>query len=209
MTTSNKIALPPELKAVFDNAIELLNNEETQNSFMPEPQYSLIVGGLDCDELPDAQGEFGRSLDNPIPVNGLIGQVIYLSRLLTTPRWHDTLEAGSPVMFHRLGSARGASGMVDLYEVLSLDGTVRETLYLSMYHPRKSRKAPLGYNLASSLDSNNITYGVNHFVEHFPQNLDAYIRKWQMAVFGIPFPVHRVRETINGSRFNISTLVQH
>lgn len=109
-------------------------------------------------------------------------------------------------MFHRLRAEEGLVGPVDVYEVLSLDGTVRETLFLSMYHPRKSKKVPRGYTYARELDSSNMTYGVNHIVENFPQKLDAHIRKWQMEMLGVPLPVHRVREAINGSRFHVSTL---
>ena len=95
-------------------------------------------------------------------------------------------------MFHRVRVEAGPAGAVDVYEVLSLDGKVRETLFLSMYHPRKSRKTPRGYRYAPKLDTNNLTYGVNHIVPNFPQKLDAHIRKWQMEMLGIPLPVQRV-----------------
>jgi hypothetical protein len=71
---------------------------------------------------------------------GPLGEVIYLSRLRAA--------AGSPVMFHRVRAEEGATRPVDVYEVLSLDGRVREALFLSMYHPRKSRKVPSGYTYA-------------------------------------------------------------
>ena len=100
----------------------------------------------------------------------------------------------------------GAIGAVDAYEVLSLDGEVREILFLSMYHPRKSRKVPRGYTYANGLDPNNLTYGVNHIVEDFSQKLDAHIRKWQMEMLGVPLPVNRVREAINGWPLHPSVL---
>ncbi len=193
-----RLPLPPEVAAILKKLDRLLESDNEQNGMLPEPVRSQMANGLDCDELPGAQGEFGRAPSNPIPTNGPLGQVIYLSRLRTN--------AGSPVMFHRVRAEEEAGGAVDVYEVLSLDGAVRETLFLSMYHPRKSRKVPRGYTYAAKLDPSNLTYGVNHIVANFPQKLDAHIRKWQMDLLGIPLPVARVRETINGSRFHPSML---
>jgi hypothetical protein len=47
---------------------------------------------------------------------------------------------------------------------------------------------------------------VNHIVAKFPEKLDAHIRKWQMEMLGVPLPVARVREAINGSPFHPSVL---
>ena len=198
MPSPTNRAIPPDIAAILKKIDHMLDSDDEQNRTVPEPFRSQIADGLDCDELPEAKGEFGRSPTNPIPTNGPIGEVIYLSRLRTA--------SGSPVMFHRVRSEDGLIGAVDVYEVLSLDGTVNETLFLSMYHPRKSKKVPHGYTYTSKLDPDNFTYGVNHIVANFPQKLDAHIRKWQMDTFGIPFPVARVRETINGSQFEISFL---
>jgi hypothetical protein len=198
MPASKRPSLPPEVEAVVQKLYKLLESDDEQNRTLPEPVQSQIAGGLSCDELPGARGEFGRTPSNPIPTNGPLGEVIYLSRLRT--------KSGSPVMFHRVRAEESAAGTIDVYDVLSLDGKVQETLFLSMYHPRKSRKVPRGYSYAEKLDPSNFTYGVNHIVPNFPQRLDAYIRKWQMEMIGIPFPVARIRETINGSRFHPSVL---
>jgi hypothetical protein len=191
-------ALPPDVEAIFKKLDKLLYSDDEQNSTLPDAVRSQIAGGLECDELPGATGEFGRTLSNPIPTNGPLGEVLYLSRLRTS--------AGSPVMFHRVRAEEGPAGAVDVYDVLSLDATVRETLFLSMFHPRKSRKVPRGYTYADKLDPSNFTYGVNHIIPNFPQKLDAYIRKWQMGMVGLVLPVARVRETINGSRFHPSVI---
>jgi hypothetical protein len=46
-------------------------------------------------------------------------------------------------MFHRVRADDGLAGAVDVYEVLSLDGKVKETLFLSMYGVRpNSPSAP-------------------------------------------------------------------
>ncbi len=198
MPVSKRSSLPPEVEAVFQKLDNLLQSDDEQNRTLPEPVQSQIAGGLSCDELPGASGEFGRTASNPIPTNGPLGEVIYLSSLRT--------KSESPVMFHRVRAEESAGGTIDVYDVLSLDGKVQETLFLSMYHPRKSRKVPRGYSYAEKPDPSNFTYGVNQVVPNFPQKLDAYIRKWQMEMIGIPLPVARVRETINGSRFHPSVL---
>jgi len=200
MPSSKNAALPPEIDAIFKKLFALLEDDTEQNKTLPELIRGPIAGGLSCDELPTARGEFGRTPSNPIPTNGPLGEVMYLSRLRT--------DAGSPIMFHRVRAEEGPEPgkPVDVYEVLSLDGKVRETLFLSMYHPRKSRKVPHGYAYAAKLDGENFIYGVSHIVPRFPAKLDAHIRKWQMDRFGAPMPVHRVREAVNGSRFSISVL---
>lgn len=190
--------LPPDIKAILQKLRSYLESDVLQYDCLPEPYRSSIAHGVDCDELPNASGEFGRVPSNPIPTNGPIGEVLYLSRLRTRD--------GTPMMFHRIGTEDGAFNKVDVYEVLSLDGVVRELLFLSMYHPRKSRKTPDGYTLAANLDPSNLIFGVNHLVENFPEKLDAYIREWQKKVLGIPLPVRRVREAINGASFHISFL---
>ncbi len=205
-------ALPSNVAAIFDSVLKVLNSEHEQNNTLPEPFRSAVIGGINCDMLPGAKGEFGRAPTNPIPVNGPLGEILYLSRLRTNPGWKRLWSPGSPLMFHRVRAEDGLEGAVDVFEVLSLDGRMREKLFLSMYHPRKSHSAPTGYAIAPKLDSDNLTYGVNHVVERFPQRLDAYIRQWQMDMLGIPLPVHRVREAVNGSRFKpsfIGDIEQH
>ncbi len=181
----------PEVVVILEKIDHLLYSDEEQNKLIPAQHRSSITGGVDCDALPGALGAFGLLPANPIPTNGPIGQVLYLSRLRT--------QAGHPIMFHRVRSEEGPLGVVDVYEVLSTDGTVRQTLFMSMYHPRKSKFTPRGYTYAARFDSSNFTYGVNHIVPSFPEKLDAYIRRWQMETLGIPLPVEIVREAISGS----------
>ena len=49
-----------------------------------------------CDEIPNAKGFFGYSETNPIPVNGVGGERVYLFRLKA--------KSGAGVFYHRLGS---------------------------------------------------------------------------------------------------------
>lgn len=181
----------PELAAQLDRLWQTLDDDQLQNDLMPPNVRRSLMSGDDCDTLPHAHGDFGRCPTNPIPVNGPIGEVLYLSHLRTVE--------GSPLMFHRLGTEDGTAAPVDVYEVLSLDRRHRETLFLSMYHPRKSRLVPDGYEYAPRIDPGTPVFGVNHSVPGFPAKLDAYIRKWQTAVLGVPLPLRHLRAALNGS----------
>jgi hypothetical protein len=96
-----------------------------------------------CDRVLGARGRFGHELDNPIPVNGIGGQLFYLNTLRTV--------GGVGVLFHRLGSQKSEllDLNVDTYEVVAADGSGWATLYFSMYHPRRSREVPEGFQRMS------------------------------------------------------------
>lgn len=133
----------------------------------PEPLRSWILEGSDVDRLSNGGGDFG-SKDNPIPVNGAIGEIKYLAKLRT--------DKGVPICFHRLGSrvSKVAERPVDMYEVMALDGTFKSTLYFDFYHPRRSNIAPTGFFLekvGSSRSDPAWGYGVNSFVSDFPEGL--------------------------------------
>src|SRR3546814_6331822 len=65
------------------------------------------------DKDPNGSGPFGFTETNPIPVNGPIGQLAYLSRLET--------QSGQRILFHRLG----AIDKVDVFEAVTFDGSGR------------------------------------------------------------------------------------
>jgi hypothetical protein len=104
---------------------------------------SIQKNGLDVDELPNGQGEFGLEKTNPIPTNTAFGSDAYLKRLRTPD--------GKPIKFSRIGSFGvdlfpGQS--IDGYNVESASGEKLPTLWLNMYHKRNSNKAPKGFYLA-------------------------------------------------------------
>lgn len=94
-----------------------------------------------CDELKGAYGRFGMEISNPIPVNGPVGETVYLNRLRS--------EHGVGFMYHRLGSMQSpvTDELVDCFQVMSLDLAERYDLYFCMYFFRRSRKAPDGLKL--------------------------------------------------------------
>ena len=57
---------------------------------------AICEDGIDGDEMPNAQGEFGLTPSNPIPCKTVFGSTAYLGRL-------RTLE-GKKVVYKHLGS---------------------------------------------------------------------------------------------------------
>jgi hypothetical protein len=76
-----KEELSPEVAAIFEKIYRYLEDESAQNDRLPEPLRSKVKSAVSCDMIPGASGDFGRDLKNPIPVNGPLGEVIYLSSL--------------------------------------------------------------------------------------------------------------------------------
>ncbi len=66
-------------------------------------------------------------------------------------------------------------------------------LFFSMYHPRKSRKAPIGYTI-TKLQNQPFLYGTNRRVERFPYGLQKAIRTTTKKMIGLPLPPPQVRQ---------------
>lgn len=91
---------------------------------------ALFGESIEVDEAVLAQYPLG-SKDNPIRVDGPMGQRLYLSRLICTN--NEQVSA-----FQRTGNAGiGPFGnIIDLYEVIcdTYQGAVTHSVYLDMYH---------------------------------------------------------------------------
>lgn len=96
-------------------------------------------GGIKYDEIPGGYGDFGITITNPVPANGIPSSDKYLSRLVTSD--------GLKIKWHRLGSggADNIDNPIDIYNISDENGKARETIYISPYHPSTSNKAPKGY----------------------------------------------------------------
>ncbi len=145
---------------------------------------ALCADGEDCDTISGAKGRFG-SEDNPIPVNGSIGELKYLAKLRG--------RSGEAVMFHRVGSfqSKVVPHPIDGYEVVCMDGTQWGHLFFDMYHPRRSNLAPEGYTLVpydprKKADSP-FGFGVNGIVAEFPHQLPAAILQLFGESRGAPY----------------------
>lgn len=157
--TSGNQHLSPDVAAIFDKIINHLKSEDRQNSALPQELRDEIDWTHAADEVPNPWGEFGKDLNNPVPVNGPIGELLYLSSLCT--------KSGIPIAFHRLGSAN----RVDVFEILSLDGSLWDVLYLNMYYPSKSRQIPQGYLLNGDQNARYSFRGSNYYCRTFPRGL--------------------------------------
>jgi hypothetical protein len=151
---------------------------------------------LDCDEISGGSGDFGRSFQNPVPVNGPIGEILYLSNLRTKDR--------TPIMFHRIGSKNDA----DAFETVSLDGKVWDILFLHLYHPRKSRRAPTGYSIAQGKDRQALFLGTSEFVDGFPRHIQDAARDAFQQWVGIPMQTPELRRALEPGSFGHSKLHQ-
>jgi hypothetical protein len=115
--------------------------EESLNDQRADLDGNFIVA-LDpsmpgCEQLDGATGEFG-SETNPIPVNGSIGEAVYLNRLRTG--------AGVEFFFHRERTIVSPKWDVhlDRCELVTTDASEWRVLFFSMHHPYRSMLLPPG-----------------------------------------------------------------
>ncbi len=164
---------PPEGELSSKNLAEwmaTLEDDDLQARMDPHVIRKQAAGGLAVDQLPGAQGEFGRNPDNPIPVNGMLGELVYLSMLRT----RDT---DRRLYYHLLGVgwSEALEQPVSAYETVSADGRMWDILYTSVLHPRKTRLAPDGYVTVDPRELRGVLYGESRCIENFPQGMDGVI----------------------------------
>lgn len=148
--------------------------EEQRKELGRYPTRQLMLEGEDCDMLHGATGSFGRCPTNPIPVNGLLGTYKYLGKL--------SVPSGSCFYFHRVCSSNNPLGQypLDVYEMVSIDASHWDLLFVDIFHPRRSNKAPKGLILhpyIKEIGDIPFTYGVDCYVEDFPHALPKYLAK--------------------------------
>lgn len=92
-------------------------------------------------EVPGGKGRFGYDASNPIPVAGIQGEYLYLSRLKT--------ESGERLFYRHNGSCYAANSVneLDRFTMTRADGTVACELYLDKFHVGNSQKVPQGLSL--------------------------------------------------------------
>lgn len=174
---------PETTESIADHGRRILLSEDAQNETINPDHREPILAGSSGDTIPGGTGEFGRSPTNPVPVNGFWGEKIYLSLL--------RLPSGEQVLSHRLGSDEG----VDVFEVMSADRRHRELLYLDLYHPRRSRRAPDGYTLVEP-SWPMLFSSTTSRLERFPADLPADIRDWTQDKLGVPLRAPEVVDAV-------------
>jgi hypothetical protein len=120
-------------KIVFDCISKLLEDEQFQLEMTDPKLQAAIEGQPACDRDPEGTGSFGFVETNPIPVNGWVGELAYLSKLETV--------RGERIFFHRLGSIH----TTDVFEAVTFSGSEWFILFVDMYYPRQSRLTPDGF----------------------------------------------------------------
>jgi hypothetical protein len=183
--SSRETPVSPEVETIFKKLDRLMDDEKAQIDGLPDSFRSEVLSGADCDEIAGATGEFGRDPQNPIPVNGPLGEMIYLSSLRTV--------TSQKIMFHRLGSIRN----VDAFETVSFDGAVWDIFFFDLYHPRKSRRAPTAYRIAAGAERDRFLLGANEFVASFPDQLPDAISNTNGRLFNTRMRPRQVREAID------------
>ena len=175
--TNPPVSFPPASEAVFEKIHQFLKSDHIQLAKYPEQMRARLLAGTDTDQNEGAFGAFGRTITNPIPVNGPIGEIIYLSALR---------RGEERIIFHRINSITG----IDVYECVDLSGEAWDILYLDMYHPRKSKRVPVGYTTAGVAA---LLSGVNKTVDKFPTDLYRHVVDYTDRRFGMSLADPNIR----------------
>lgn len=146
----------------------MIDDEKFQLEHLSPAIRQIIEAAPAYDKDPNGTGPFGFVETNPIPVNGPVGELSYLSKLET--------QSGQRILFHRLG----AIGTVDVFEAVSFNGREWFILFVDLYHPRRSRLVPDGFQFTKEVGQFS---GFTKFCENFPY--DFIEKKGSMSDSGL------------------------
>ncbi len=141
------------LREAFEQIRRILEDEQLQLDMIHPAMKSVIESCPAYDKDPNGTGPFGFSETNPIPVNGPIGQLAYLSKLETAK--------GERILFHRIG----AVNTIDVFEAVTFSGSEWFILFVDLYHPRRSRLTPEGFRFTQEVGQFS---GFHKFCVDFP-----------------------------------------
>jgi hypothetical protein len=136
---------------------KLIDDENYQNNLLPPGMNELIKNASAVDKIPNGVGAFGLNERNPVPVNGAIGELAYLSRLETV---ND-----ERLLFHRIGAVHAT----DVFEAVTITGTSWHILFVDLYHCRRSRLAPDGFRVGERRQFS----GFHTYCPNFPYDFVA------------------------------------
>jgi hypothetical protein len=141
------------LKELFEHIRRIIEDEQYQNQLLHPMIKEQIERAQAYDRDPNGTGPFGFSEDNPIPVNGTLGELSYLSRLETVK--------GERIIFHRIGAVK----TIDAFEAVTFSGNEWFIFFLDFYHPRRSRITPDGFVFTKEVPQFS---GFHKFCSNFP-----------------------------------------
>jgi len=127
------------LRDVFEKIRRVIEDEQFQLDMLHPARKAALAACPAYDRDPNGSGPFGFAETNPVPVNGPIGELAYLSRL-------ETLH-GERILFHRIG----AIDKIDVFEAVTFSGGEWFILFLDLYHPRKSCLTPEGFRFTQEV----------------------------------------------------------
>ena len=176
------------LRDLMAHINRILDDEKFQLELVHPVMRSMLESAPAYDKDPNGTGPFGFIETNPIPVNGPIGQLAYLSRLET--------QAGQRILFHRVG----AIGTVDVFEAVSFNGAEWFILFVDFYHPRRSRLTPDGFRFTG--DAAQFS-GFHKFCEDFPYDfVEKKASERESGLSMAYIPLSKVTDQIENRVFN-------
>ena len=177
------------LKDAFAGVRRIIEDQEYQNSLVPGLS-EILKNAPSVDEIPNASGPFGLVETNPIPVNGAIGELAYLSKLQTL--------ADERILFHRLGATKS----IDVFEAVTFSGSEWFIFFLDLYHPRRSRKTPQGFKFYDDLGQFS---GFHSFCSNFPYDFIEKKQEQSESMLSFAYiPISKVRRQIEDRQFERS-----
>lgn len=175
------------LREAIEGIHRLIEDEAFQLDALDPAIRPLIERGHAYDKDPNGSGPFGFLETNPIPVNGPIGQLAYLSKLETS--------RGERILFHRIG----AIDRVDVFEAVTFSGSEWFLLFTDLYHPRRSRLAPEGFRFVKDVAQFS---GFHRFCQNFPYDFVEMKQTERESSLSIAYiPISRVSEQIERRAF--------
>jgi hypothetical protein len=162
-------------RKISEDVQRVLQDDATQIELVDPQLRDALKGAPYYDRHPNGSGPFGLCKSNPIPTNGPIGELAYLSKLVTN--------GGERLLFHRLLTVDN----IDIFEAVTFSGREWYIFFLDMHHSKKSRIAPEGFELSSSAC---LFSGFHNFCEDFPYDFmhvrqrealrSAYMPTWEI-----------------------------
>jgi len=176
------------LREAVGHIHRILDDEKFQLELVHPAMRSMLESAPAYDKDPNGTGPFGFTETNPIPVNGPIGQLAYLSKLET--------QSGHRILFHRLG----AIGKVDVFEAVSFNGAEWFILFVDLYHPRRSRLTPDGLGFTKDVAQFS---GFHKFCENFPYDfVEKKASERESGLSMAYIPIGRVSDQIQNRVFS-------
>ena len=173
---------------IFEKVSQVLTNEEIQNENLP-PMFKSFLKENTLER--SISRYFGMTPNEPIRVNGSLGEVIYIS-MLRTPE-------NVPFIGHRLGSIN----QLDVYEICSEDFKDWRILFFDLYWLQKDKYAPSGLTL--SLNDCPLISAINKFSSTFPNEFWPSVMDATKDLLGLA----AVRTTIRDIDYSLSSRPEH